>query len=280
MRNRKEKTTDFKPQNRPDNRLKQYFDIFSHRFLEIMKISLLEAIFAMPLLATLILAYAFIRNASNTDSVFTIFLIQACSFLITIPILFVGLVGVFTCFKKIAFADNEYTSSAFFYALKSDWYRGLLVGFIQGLSMGLCLMGTFFFMIYPGEMVAVMRGLGFAASIIQLVIITICSYYSLGQIVCYNNKMIMVFKNSFLMMMMKFPTNLLFIIIHPGIYIALCSIMEITMYVGVVLFLVFSGVTYLIWSLATISAFDKFINKQNYPDIYRKGLYNKEESNQ
>ena len=207
MRKMKEKITDFKPQNRPDNRLKQYFDIFSHRFLEIMKISLLEALFAMPLMASLILSYAFVRNASNFDSVFTIFLIQACSFPVSIAILYVGLVGVFTCFKKIATADNEYTSSAFFYALKSDWYRGLLIGFIQGISMGLCLMGTFLFMLYPGEMIPVMRGLGFAGSIIQLVVITICSYYSLGQVAFYKNKMFMVFKNSILMMMMRFPYN-------------------------------------------------------------------------
>ena len=273
---KREKQTDFSNKQLPENRFQQFFDLFKHRFLDILKISLLEAMFLMPFLATVIMFYVFVRNSSTPNALFTVFLFQSVSMLITIPVAYIGLIGVFTCFKKMVQADSEYTASSFFYGLKNDWYRGLVIGIFQGLSAALCLMGIFFFYFYPnvdgGFLPKEINGLGIAVSVIQLIVVTMLSYHSLMQMVCYTNKLFYTIKNSFLITLVRFPINLLLFIIHPGIFIALISIMEITMYVGVVLILVLSGVSYLIWALNLISAFDKFINKTYHPEIYRKGL--------
>ena len=274
----KEKNVDFSSKELPENRFKQFFDIFKHRFLDILKISLLEAMFLMPLLASLILFYAFVKSAQGADSLFTVFLFQSISLLITVPIGYIGLVGVFTCLKKIVQADSEYTASSFFIGLKNDWYHGLIIGIFEGLSTGILVMGIFFFLVYPNnQLPAEVNGLGIVVSIVQFIVITMCSYHSLMQFVCYTNKVGATIKNSFLLVLSRFPLNLIFIIIHPGIFVALVSVMEITMFVGVVIMLIFSGVFHLIWALNTISAFDKFINRHYHPEVYRKGLLPKEE---
>ena len=62
------------------------------------------------------------------------------------------------------------------------------------------------------------------------------------------------------------------LIIHPGIFVALVLIMDITMYVGVVLLVFTAAIMHTIWMMNVLGAFDKFINKENHQEIYRKGL--------
>ena len=273
----KEKTIDFKKENLPKNRFKQFFDILIHRFLDVFKISLLQAIFVMPLLATCVLFYIFIRGATDKNTVMTVFLIQGLSLMITIPIVYVGLTGTFYCFRKIIHAESEYTSSSFFVGMKQEWGHGLLIGMIEGISASATMIGLFFLFTYLPQLSASVSGIGIAMIIIQFILVTMFTYHCLAQLSVYKNPLRYVLKNSFLLMTMRFPFNLLFLLIHPGIFIALVCIMEITMYVGVVLFLLFSGIGYLIWMLNIISAFDKFINKEYHPEIYKKGLYIEEQ---
>lgn len=273
----KEKTKDFTKKDLPKNRFKQFFDISIHRFLDIFKLSLLQAIFAMPLLATCVLFYVFIRSAGDKNSVFTIFLVQGLSLLITIPLVYLGLTGTFYCLRKIIHAESEYTSSSFFIGLKQEWGHGLLLGIIEGISAGATLISLFLLFTYLPELNASVSGIGIAMIIIQFILVTMFTYHCLAQLSVYKNPFRYVLKNSFLLMTMRFPFNLLFLLLHPGIFIALMCIMEITMYVGVMLSLLFSTFGYLIWMLNIIAAFDKYINKEHHPEIYKKGLYIEEQ---
>ena len=269
----KKEKQDFTAKKRPSSRKKQFVDIFSHRFLELFKISLLQAVFAMPLLVSVVLFYVFVKNAGDRNALFTVFLIQSASLLVTIPVNFIGMTGSLYCAKKLIYAEGEFASSSFFIGLREEWKRGMLFGFIEGLSAALTVIGLFAFIVIWSELSPSVTGLGIAVVIIQFVVVTMIMYHCMGQIVVYQNTLRNIFKNSFIIAMIRFPINLLFLVIHPGIFIALVCIMEITMYVGVVLFIFLSMVSYLIWMLNLIAAFDKYINKENYPDFYKKGLY-------
>ncbi len=279
MRKEKVRETDYESSERPDTRLKQFFDIFRHRFVEILKLSLLQAIFNMPLIASLVLFHQLVKSSTTINALMTVFLIQGGSFLISMPSVFVGLTGVFCCFKKIIHAEGEYASSSFFIGMREEWKRGLLVGMIVGLSLAVAVIGYFFFQYYVPAYNTTIAGLGIAIVVIQAIMVLMVAYYSIGQIVFYTNELRFVFKNSFIFTLMRFPQNLLFLIIHPGIYVVLFVIMDITMYVGVILLIFFVGIGHLIWSLNSISAFDKYINKENHKEIYLKGLstYEQEE---
>lgn len=269
------RSTDFVESERPETRLLQFFDICKHRFVEILKISMLQTVFNMPLIATLVTFYLFLRNATSLDSLMTIFLITAGCLLMSIVSSFTGMIGSFQCFKKIAYAEGEYASSTFFTGLVSEWKKGLLIGLIVGLSLALTVIGSFFFYYYLSAYNSIVAGFGIAILAIQSMVVLMIGYYSVAQLTIYENKLGAVLKNSFIFALMRFQYNLPLFILHPGIIVALVAIMEITMYVAVGLIIVFIAFGHLIWVLNSISGFDKFINKENYPNFYRKGL-NKE----
>ena len=49
----------------------------------------------------------------------------------------------------------------------------------------------------------------------------------------------------------------------------------ITLAIGMFLFAVFNSVVIVLYTLIAHSAFDKYINKEHYPDMVGKGLYKK-----
>ena len=54
---------------------------------------------------------------------------------------------------------------------------------------------------------------------------------------------------------------------------ALACFNLITLSVGLFLFAVLNSVVIVIYTLLSHSAFDKYINKEHYPDMVGKGLY-------
>ena len=275
MRKEKVRETDYQQSERPNTRLAQFFDLGKHRFVELLKLSILQAVFNMPLVATLITFYLFLRSATTLNSIMTVFLITGALLFVCMISSFTGLTGLFYCLKKMIYAEGEYASSDFFNGLVQNWKKGIVIGALVGLSVSLTVIGSFFFIYYLSAYNTVVAGFGIAILVVQALVVLIIAYYSIAQIVLYENNLKYVIKNSFIFTLMRFQYNLPLFILHPGIIIALMVIMEITMYVAVALIIIFIAFGALIWSLNCISAFDKFINKENYPEHYRKGL-NKE----
>ena len=275
MRKEKVREQDFKEEERPSTRLEQFFDIAKHRFVELLKLSLLQTVFNMPLIATIVTFYLFSRNASSLNSLMTVFLITAAGLLISMMSSFTGLTGLFHCLKKIAFAEGEYASSDYFHGLTSNGKKGIVIGLIVGISTALTVIGSFFFYFYLSSINPTIAGFGIAILVTQSLVVLILAYYSISQIVIYENEMKNILKNSLIFTLMRFQYNLPLFILHPGIIVALMVIMELTMYIALGLMILFASFGGLIWTLNTISAFDKFIHKENYPEHYRKGL-NKE----
>lgn len=272
MRKEKIRQTDYEQSERPATRFKQFFDIFRHRFLELIKLSLLQAVFVLPLLVTIFLFWILIKNASTMQAAMMVFLIQGGSLMISLPIAFVGLTGSFYALKKLAYAEGEFASSSFFLGLREEWKKGLLIGFIAGLSGAIAVIGMYYFLVFPSDISTVVKGFGIAIVIIQLILVLIVCYYCLAQLVIYSNTLRHLFKNSIIMGLIRFPINLGLLILYPGGFIALVCIMPLTMYIGLGLMILTSVFGHLIWMMNAMTAFDKYINKEQFPDYYRKGL--------
>ena len=271
------RATDFENRERPKTRRGQFFDLFRHRFLEIMKISWLQAIFQMPLYVSVVLFWILFRKAENYDSAFTIILILSASFLVSIPTLYIGLSGVYGCLRRLVHAEGEYASSDFFLSLKEDWRNGMATGFIVAFSLGGGLIGGFYLYGDSAVLNGWLSAVGIALLAIQFLVVTVVSYHQLGQGAFYQNGFGASLGNGLRMSLSRFPLALLFFLIHPGILIACFSLMSITAYTGVGLSLFFSGFAHLIWMLYLVSTFDRYINKDNFPDYYRRGLYQEKE---
>lgn len=272
MRKEVIRENDYEQKERPNSRKAQFFDIFRHRFVEVLKISILQAVFNLPLIAVMVLFWLFTLSATNLNSLMTVFLFSALGLFISIISIFIGMTGSFYCFKKIIYAEGEYASTSFFTGLISEWKKGALVGLIAGLSVAITLIGSFFCYYYLSSYNSAVAGFGIAILVTQSLVVLIISYYSVAQLVIYENSFKAILKNSFIFALMRFQYNLPIFIIHPGILIALMVIMQLTMYIGIVLLFLFAAFGHLLWMLNALSGFDKFINKDNYPDYYRKGL--------
>ena len=273
MRKEVIRPNDYEQRERPKTRRAQFFDLARHRFLDLFKISLLQAVFLMPLLTSIIIFYLLIRNTTDFNAFFTVALIQGGSLLISMPIVFIGLSGTFYAMKLLAYGEGGFSASSFFIGMKEGWKRGLLIGIVEGMSASLTVIGGAYLLGNKGIWGGWFTGGGIAILIIQLMVMTMINYYTLSQNMIYENPLGAMMKNSLIMVLLRFPFNLLFFILHPGIFLALISIMEITMYVGIGIIIFFSAFGHLIWMLNTIVAFDKYINKENYPDYVNKGLY-------
>ena len=65
MRKEKIRETDYQQSERPKNRLAQYFDVFRHNFVELLKLSLLQTVFNMPLIATVVSFWILLKNSTD-----------------------------------------------------------------------------------------------------------------------------------------------------------------------------------------------------------------------
>ena len=208
MRKEHVREDDFNETERPKTRLAQFFDIAKHRFVELLKLSLLQTVFNMPLIATLVVFYMLIKSATNLNSMMTVFIITGGCLLISMISSYIGLSGLFHCLKEIIYAEGEYASSDYFKGLTTNWKKGMVIGLIVGVSIALTIIGSFFFYFYLSSVNATIAGFGIAILVTQSLVVLIVSYYSIAQIVVYENKLKYILKNSFIFTLMRFHYNL------------------------------------------------------------------------
>lgn len=283
MRKEVIRQTDFTSRELPKTRMQQFFDVIKHQKLNMVKVAMLQTVFNAPLMVWAVLYYLLL--AAGPSSPFQITVFAAIALAVCITISDVGLVGSFSCMKKIAYADGGFASSSFFMGLKEEWKKGIVFGFLHGLVIGVSLVGLVFFISVPGAEVIV-RGFGLAMLLILSVTGTMMNYYSLAQSSCYSNTMGKIIKNSLLMSLMRFPKHFLLFLLHPGVIVGAVigsfCIPYAGEYVGIgvlVLFSFLNSFGILAWMLFTLTSFDKFINKENYPDYVNKGLYKERQEN-
>ena len=271
MRKEKIRPNDFKESERPSTRFKQVFDVLIHRFAELLRLSLLQALFFLPLGVSIIFFHLLILNAGSLSDAFTVFLFQSLSFLITIPLHLLGTMGSFYALRRILWAEGEYASSTFFVGLKENWKKALLAGILPGFASALALMGFYLFFVYLADS-PVIAGLGITILGIFWMFGMMLTYHTLAQLCVYENPLGAMMKNSFLLLLSRFPINLGVLLLSPGIFLALCLIVPISAFIAVALMLLFSAFGHLFWMANCLSGFDKLINKEHFPSFYRKGL--------
>lgn len=283
MRKEVIRQTDFTSRELPKTRAKQFWDVVKHQKLNMVKVAMLQTVFNAPLMVWAVLYYLFL--AAGPSSIFQISVYAGLIMIPCVIIANIGLVGSFACMKKIAYADGGFASSSFFMGMKDEWKKGLVLGFLEGIAGALLVIGSVFMLTVTGTN-AFVRGLGLAAVIILFLTMTMMNYYSLAQSACYSNGVGRVIKNSFLMSLMRYPKHLLLLLLHPGLITGLVigsfCIPVAGEYVGIGFLVIFSFINsfgILAWMLFILTSFDKFINKENYPEYVGKGLYKERQEN-
>lgn len=279
MNNKEPQKRDFLAGDLPKTRKAQFWDILRHQMRTVISSSMLVTLFALPLFALYIVFNVFIGAAyargDGTDVIFSLFFYGGLLAIPCLVILNIGFSGAFNVAKRLVFGEGLLLNVAFYYGLKENWEKAILMSIINALSFVLALLGSVYLLLYYVA-APILVGVGVGLLAVQYIIIGIMTPYYMSQICFYQNKVMAVIKNSFLFALMKLPLNFAIFALAPGLIIALMFANDITSYVGMGLFVFFNFIGVLLWNLNNSRVFDRFINQDHYPDYVNKGLAKKE----
>ena len=122
-----------------------------------------------------------------------------------------------------------------------------------------------------------LQSVGMGLCIVQFIVLSIICVYTLTYDCYYTNSAWQVFRNSFVFFVAKFFKNLLLFVLTIGLVVGLMFVDFIAQIVIIIVIAFLSSFMMIAWTLLSHEAFDQYINKNNYPEYYKKGLYISEE---
>ena len=262
----------------PHNRKEVFFDLLRHRKMDLFALSCLAFAFFIPLAVDLFY-FNFLENvAIANERLDYLFSLIFYSMLIMLPCMligFIGLAGAFHVAKKIVWQEGIMLSLEFFQGIKENWKHALVNGAVFGITLFGLVVGGSYLLIFSKEMPVLCGvGIGALAVIFLFLGMSIALFYT--QDVYYENTYIITLKNSFRFLGLLNWKVLVIFLLSTGALVALCAINLITLSIGLFLFAILNSVVIILYTLISHSAFDKYINAVNYPDMVNKGLYKDE----
>lgn len=259
----------------PKNRKELFFDLLAHRKMTLFTLSCFTFLFFIPLAADLFVFNFFETAAIDAAESEQLFSLIFYSMLIMIPCMvigFLGFAGAFYVAKKLAWQEGVIVPIDFFKGIKENWVHALIDGLIFGIALfGFVIGGTYLFIFAPVH--AVVKGIGIGGLILVLLLLGIITALDCTQSVYYSNSYFRTFRNSFSFLgLLNWKVLVLFLVSTGGV-ITLCLFNMITLGVGLFLFAILNSVVIMLYTLIAHSAFDKYINKDHYPEFVNKGLY-------
>ena len=262
----------------PHDRKEVFFDLLSHRKMTLFALSCFAFMFFIPLAVDLLYFNYWESVALSSDvpnKVAHLFSLIFYSMVIMIPCVvigFIGLAGAFYSIKKLVWQEDTTLAVDFFQGIKDNWKHALLNGLFFAIFLfGLVVGGVYLFLY--SRVSPIWCGVGIGGLILIFITFGIVISLNFTQDVYYVNGYLTTVKNSFCFLGLLNWKVLILFVFTTGVVIALGFINMITLAVGLFLFAILNSVVIVIYTLLSHSAFDKYINKEHYPDMVGKGLY-------
>ena len=259
----------------PHSRKEVFFDLLSHRKMNLFALSCLTFVFFIPLAVDLFFFNYLEVVAISNEKYDYLFSLIFYSMLIMVPCMvigFLGFGGAFQVAKKMVWQEGIVLNADFFQGVKENAKHSIMNGLIFGvLLFGLIVGGSYLLIFMQSN--AILCGVGIGALIVLFLFfgMSISLFYT--QDVYYSNKYIDNLKNYLRFLgLTNWKTFVLFLL-STGSLVALCSLNMITLGIGLFLFAILNSVVIILYTLIAHAAFDKYINAEHYPDMVGKGLY-------
>lgn len=268
---------DYHPSSLPHNRKAAFRDIYQTRFILIMKCAGTLLLFSLPLLiANFVLDLGRFSTAAMNEEQLLAFsfywnIAQKLLSIIGLFILLVGVSGLLRIFKLMIWQEGVVFLTDFVIGIKENIKSmeifSLIYAFLYALAYAQ-------FLIFKVEFVSY-GGLAFV-----LVIFTPLYLWCLVLSNTYRSKWILTVKNSVFFFAKTVPMSLLFTLLISWPFLIsnllpnVDAVLFMVKYALSVVLILFYYPAIIIWGLLYSAAkFDKYINIENYPELYRKGLY-------
>ena len=262
-------------QTLPRNRREVFFDLIKHRKMTLFSLSSFTFMFFIPLAVDLFYFNYVESLAIAADKKDHLFSLLFYSMLIMLPCMivgFIGLAGAFYVAKKMVWQEGISMAHDFSIGIKENWKHALINGVLFGLFLfGLVVGGSYLAIFTPIQ--PIWTGIGIGAIILMFMLFGMVISLNFTQDVYYQNTYMITMKNSFFFLALTNWKVLLIFLFSTGAVITLACFNMITLGIGLLLFAILNSVVIILYTLVSHSAFDKYINKEHYPDMVNKGLY-------
>ncbi len=275
----KKSNKDFTTSDLPSNRFEVIKDVILVDFPLLLKLGLLITIFAIPLLAgivakdVLLIGFKTMVDNGEIDQSAYINMYNttriAFSGLIGIsfPLLGIGFAGAIRVIRQRVWQNSVFLISDFTEGIKLNIKQYLIHGFIIGITyFGLQMLPyTGLNEIWVGVFYVLFYGALFPVSILAMNMVQV-----------YTNSFILNVKNSiFIYFKQIFVLAALSLLVVSGFLTQFITMVTVKYIVLAFYFIVLLPLFLLINIVYTYYCFDKFINKNRFPELYDRGIYRK-----
>lgn len=272
----------------PRNR-RQLFKYLFLRWDAVMSVSLLVALFALPLVGIVLAASVIKANitlqmsqATTTEqyAIYVLRLLRAQSVCGALSVLgfyplCLGFNGAFRYYKKTVWSQGA--------NIKDDFWSGVKDGLTESILPSIMLALVYLFFVSIRFFVdAYVTDTALQAVIYLFVAAIIVLVYSVGMIDIAQNQIYRCgvtsrLKNAVIIALLRFPRNLLFTVLAFLPFALTLFLPEVASLsiVFVVYAVYYWGTVALLWTLHSHFLFDKYINAESYPQLVDKGLNKK-----
>ena len=262
-------------QSLPSTRKEVFFDLLKYRKMSLFALSCYTFMFFIPLAIDLFYFNYLESMAIIAEKYEYLFSLIFYSMLIMLPCMvigFIGFAGAFYTAKRMVWQEGISLASDFFRGIKENWKDALINGVIFGLVLFGLVVGGSYLLIYA-PVTPVVRGIGLGALILFFLVFGMVIALNFTQCVYYENSYGVTLKNSFSFLgLLNWKVFLVFLF-STGVVVALGLFNLITLAIGLILFAFTNSVIIILYTLISHAAFDKYINKEHYPEMVNKGLY-------
>ena len=262
-------------QSLPSTRKEVFFDLLKYRKMSLFALSCYTFMFFIPLAIDLFYFNYLESMAIIAEKYEYLFSLIFYSMLIMLPCMvigFIGFAGAFYTAKRMVWQEGISLASDFFRGIKENWKDALINGVIFGLVLFGLVVGGSYLLIYA-PVTPVVRGIGLGALILFFLVFGMVIALHFTQCVYYENSYGVTFKNSFSFLgLLNWKVFLVFLF-STGVVVTLALFNLITLAIGLILFAFTNSVVIILYTLISHTAFDKYINKEHYPEMVNKGLY-------
>lgn len=263
----------------PHNRKELFFDLIKNRKMFLFSFSCFTFLFFIPLFIDF-LCFSYMELAAyslgDNDAIFSLLFY---SLIIAIPcniILFIGLSGAFYVAKKIVWQEGITLAQDFLQGIKENAKYFILYSLVFSITLfGLIIGGTY--LIIMSSLSPIQSGIGVGILIVVFIIFGILNNFAMTQTVYYKNSVGSNYKNAFIFLSTTNYKSFLLFIFTVGVTTFLCLLNNLFLIISFLLIATLNSVIIILWTLISHSEFDKYINKDNYPEFVNKGLYKKED---
>lgn len=259
---------EFTTQDLPATRFLQFFDIFKIEWRNLTKLGLLNLIFLIPFFAVYFLMLFFASSAGENPIL--VISLGYVGLYLTLFIVAVHLSGMGNVLKKMIYGEGVLFKDDYFEGIKKNYGQFAIITAIYGLIYLIIDFSCKYVFGFEGIVPIIFSAIctGFLFLLLTPIVITIVSECTMYEITFKS-----AIKNSLLLVVSRFWQYLIvgLILLAMNLVFSISNFLILLLVASLILLLICPLIALAILLIST-SSFDVLINKDSFPELFKKGL--------